>query len=123
MPDYKEDVAIIIGEWDTLVTLKRDTPTYNDRGEPTHDWDDVTTAYVDIQPANEKQLAYMTELGMEEIYTHKIYGYYDTAGAKITPVINDRFYDADDKIYEIKQIKEYENSHFDMYAIYMEGKV
>lgn len=121
--DYKSDVAIIIDSWKTRVTLKRDTETYNDRGEVIHSWSDITTADVDIQPATDKQLAFMVEIGIKEIYTHKIYGYYDTSDVKISPQINDRFYDTDDKIYEIKLIKEYENSHFDMYAVYVEGKV
>ncbi len=103
--------------------MKRDAESYNDRGEVTHDWDDVSTADVDIQPIDEKKLALMTEIGIKEIFSHEVYGYYDTSGEKITPQLGDRFYDIDDKIYEIKQIKEYENSHFEIYCVYMEGKV
>lgn len=123
MVDYTSDVALIIGDWGTRVTLKRDTETFSDTGAVTHTWGDITTADVDIQPATVRQIQIMMELGIKEMYTFMIYGYDDTSGSKITPQIGDRFYDASNKIYDIKHIKEYENSHFEIYCAYLEGKI
>lgn len=121
--DFTADIATIVDDWETRVTLKRNTPSYNDRGEEINiAWDTVVTADVNIQPAGEKLLAQMEESGVKEKYTHVVFGYYDTTGTKISAFPNDRLYDPDDKIYEIKQVKEYENSHIEMYCVFVEGK-
>lgn len=121
--DFSNDIAKIIEDWDTLVTQKRNSLTYNDRGEAINNWATVVTAYINIQPISSKDSSNMQEIGQKEIYTHMLYGYYDTNSTKLTVYIGDRFYDASNKIYEVGFVREFENSHFEIYCVYVEGKI
>ena len=122
--DYKADVAAIIGDWDTLLTQKRLSLTYNDRGEAVKGTETtVTTANMDIQPVDERLMGTMMELGDKELYTHILYGYYDISGTALSVVIGDRFYDASNKLYEVKYVRNYENSHLEIYCIFVQGKI
>jgi len=121
MPDYTSDVATIIGNWDTRIVIKRDTLTFNDRGESRHNWNTISEADMDIQPVDEKVQAYMTEIGIKEIFTHIVFGYYDTTDARLDIVIGDILCDSDTKLYKIRNLREYEDSHCELYCTYIEG--
>lgn len=121
MPDYAVDVATIIDNWKTRVTFKRHALTYNDRGEVKYNWTTTSVSDVDIQPINEEIQSYMTEIGIKEISTHIVFGYYDTSDAKLDVEKNDVMYDSSSRLYKIKDLKEYEDSHFELFCTYVEG--
>lgn len=110
----------------TRVTLKRSTKTYDDHGYATETWADAATADVEIQPLSPVKAsaiaAAIGENGQVELYSHAIYCYYDTSGTKLTIAPGERFYDTSGKFYEIKQVKEFLNSHYEVYAVFVEGK-
>lgn len=119
--NFKEDVATIITDWGTNVSIIRKTESYNDAGEATVSWITVTNAYVDIQP-NIQVKQSTQEFGIEDVSSHIAYGYYDTLGVKLDIWAEDRIYDAvSGKSYDILSIKEFADSHFEIYCNYVKG--
>lgn len=123
MIDYRGDVATIIEDWDILVTQKRATISYNNRGDETPTWTTVTTAYVDIQALPLKKESYTKEEGVVKIYSHRIFGCYDVSNSVLSVIRNDRFYVSSTVFYEVEQVVEHDNAHLEIYCNLVTGRV
>lgn len=120
--DYRQDLATIINEFDVLATQKRPVESYNNKGISTTTFETITTAYVDIQPAEIKRESFVDEEGKVEIYTHVIFACYNVSGVVLSVLVGDRFYVNSD-FYEVKQVVEYNNAHLEIHCNLVKGKV
>jgi hypothetical protein len=105
-----------------LMTLKKNTVSYNTRGEPTHSWATNTTAWVDLQP-NRNQNAVITESGLKVVFPFAIYAWHDTDDVAVAAAVGDRWYSSDNIVYEIKYIEQWATYHFKYYCINVTGQL
>lgn len=106
----RQDTEQIIGEWAKSVTIKRLSVSYNERGEPSPQWETVLqngseTVDCDIQPVSGE--IEREEQGVKVRYSHQAFFPY---GTDIRP--NDRIYRAADDYLVVCRVDEHDDHTF-----------